>query len=263
MKNLLMPVRFPLFLLLSALLWAACSDRQTAVYPLDPSQQYAYFPLKTGKYIDYKVDSVVYDFAPSGGTVKIESSTWVRERVGDTIRDNLGNLVYTLERYERKQADAPWELKQINTAARTENQAIRTEDNLRFLKLIFPMDRRSAWNGNIWIDENREIEVAGERIRPYTNWAYEVDSIDIAANIGTFAFDSVLVVTEANDNNVIERRYSKLRYAKNVGLVQREQWILDSQYCNQNPPPADCATKPWTEKAEKGYILKQTVVGFN
>jgi hypothetical protein len=45
--------------------------------------------------------------------------------------------------------------------------------------------------------------------------------------------------------------------------VKREQWILDSQYCNQTPAPADCATRPWELKAEKGYILRQVVLAFN
>ncbi len=100
-------------------------------------------------------------------------------------------------------------------------------------------------------------------MRPFTNWHYEVDSIDIPSQIGAFAFDSVLVVTEADDNNVIERRFSRVKYAKHVGVVWREQLILDSQYCNQTPPPVDCVSKPWTEKAEKGYTLRQVVLEFN
>jgi hypothetical protein len=90
-----------------------------------------------------------------------------------------------------------------------------------------------------------------------------VDSIDVAASVGAFTFDSTLLVTEADETNIIERRLSQARYAKHVGLVWREQWILDSQYCNQTPPPADCDTRPWALKAEKGYILRQVVLEFN
>jgi hypothetical protein len=100
-------------------------------------------------------------------------------------------------------------------------------------------------------------------MRPFINWGYEVDSIDIQAFVGPFSFDSTLLVTEADDSNIIEKRFSRARYAKHVGLVWREQWILDSQYCNQFPVPADCETLPWEQKAEKGYILRQTVISFN
>ena len=241
----------------------ACKERQTETFDSGAAEQYAYFPLKIGKYIDYQVDSMVYDFGTGGSTVVDSSTTFVRELVADTLRDQTGQLLYTLERYERTAADQAWQLRHIGTAARTGSQAIFTENNLRYLKLIFPMDRRSEWNGNVWIDVDREIEIAGERIRPFTNWQYEVDSIDIAAQVGTFAFDSTLLVTEADDINIIERRLSRVRYAKNIGLVWREQWILDSQYCNQNIPPADCETRPWELKAERGYILRQVVIAYN
>ena len=265
-KNSLMLPKYFCFGLLtafSAMAFQSCADRQTATYDSGAAEQYAYFPLQIGKYIIYKVDSVVYDFAAGGGTMLDSSSIFVRELVSDTLRDQNGQLLYTIERSARTTPDQSWELQDIGTAARNSSQAIRTENNLRFLKLIFPMDRRSAWDGHMWIDVNREIEIAGERMRPFVNWQYEVDSIDIQTNIGPFTFDSTLVVTEVDENNIIERRYSKVRYAKNVGLVWREQFILDSQYCNQIPPPSDCETRPWEIKAERGYILRQVVVAFN
>lgn len=254
-----------LFLLIAALalIINACGERVI----LDPEpadeSQLAYFPLSIGKYVVYQVDSIIYDFAAGGGTLRDSSRTFVKEVTADTLRDQAGQLLFTIERCERKNDTDPWVLKSITTAARTATQAIRTEDNFRFLKLIFPFDRRSEWDGNIWVDENREIEIAGERMRPFTNWRYEVDSIDVQAVVGPFAFDSTLVVTEADDVNIIEHRYSRVRYAKHVGVVWREQWILDSQYCNQSPPPTDCETRPWELKAEKGYILRQTVIAFN
>ena len=262
-------MRFSIFRLsaacsLALLLFAACGERSiTPPRESQAEEQYAYFPLEIGKFVVYQVDSVVYDFAPGGGVVRDSSRTFVRELVADTLRDLTGQLLYSVERYERSSPDHPWTLRSVGTAARSADQAIRTENNLRFLKLVFPMDRRSEWDGNIWIDVNREIEIAGERMRPFSNWQYEVDTIDRPAVVGQFAFDSTLVVTEADDNNVIERRYSRARYAKHIGLVWREQWILDSQYCNSNPPPADCATRPWEIKAERGYILRQVVLAFN
>jgi hypothetical protein len=251
------------YLIAAVCLLSAC-ERQVVAPVANPSaRQWAYFPLETGKYVIYSVDSIIYDFAPGGGIVRDSSHTLVKEIVGDTLRDNNGLLQYRIERYERKVDTDPWQLVSIGTASRTESQAIRTENNFRFLKLIFPMDRRSEWNGNLWIDLDREIQVAGENILPFSNWDYNVDSIDVAASVGPFTFDSTLVVTEADDNNVIERRFSRVRYAKHVGVVWREQWILDSQYCNQNPPPSDCATKPWQEKAQKGYILRQVALEHN
>lgn len=231
--------------------------------PVDPGEQHPYFPLEIGKFIEYSVDSIVYDFAAGGGNVRDSAHLLVREEIVDTFRDNAGQLLYAIERSERSGATLPWQLRQVYSATRSATQAVRTENNLRFLKLVFPFDRRSAWDGNLWIDQYREIEVAGERIQPFVNWHYEVDSLDIPSQIGDFAFDSVLVVTEVDETNAIERRLSRVKYAKHIGVVYREQWILDSQYCNQIPPPANCLTKPWAEKAEKGYIMRQVITGHN
>lgn len=255
--------RLFLFFLLPGFLVLACSKRQLEEGPGIDEAQWQYYPLQIGKYLEYQVDSIVFDFAVSGGTLRDSSRNYVREIITDTLRDATGALYYLIERYARKDAGAPWVFKNHLSASRTSTQAIRTEDNWRYLKLVFPMDKRSAWDGNLWIDETREIEFAGERMRPFSNWAYEVDSIDIPALVGSFLFDSTLLITEADDTNVIERRFSRARYAKHIGLIWREQWILDSQYCNQFPSPPDCETRPWDQKAEKGYILRQVIVGYN
>lgn len=264
------PVTYPLrthiifYAAAGCCLLGACTELPQAPYePVDRMAQHAYFPLETGKYVEYATDSIVYDFGPGGSTLRDSTHTLVREEIADTLRDNTGALAYRIERYERPSDTLPWQFKQSYAAIRTETQAIRTENNLRFLKLVFPFTRFSRWDGNLWIDQYQEVEVAGERIRPFVNWHYEVDSLDIPAFIGPFAFDSVLVVTEVDETNAIERRLSRSKYAKHIGLVWREQWILDSQYCNQAPPPPDCLSKPWTDKAQTGYILRQIITGFN
>lgn len=253
----------PLYFLTVLLSVAACGERITAEPPVDLSEeQRNYFPLAIGREWVYQVDSVVFDYGASGVTLRDSSATLVLERVSDTLRDNTGALVWQIERYERANEVEPWHLKHIFTSEQNTSQAIRTEQNLRFLKLVFPLNRRSEWDGNIWIDENREIEIADERMRPYVGWNYEVDSIDVALQVGAFSYDSTLVVTEVDETNIIERRLSKVIYAKHVGQVWREQWILDSQYCNQSPVPVDCETKPWEEKAERGYIIRQLLIDY-
>jgi hypothetical protein len=204
----------------------------------------------------------VYNQVPGLGLVQDSSITYLREVVADTLRDNLGNVQWKIEQYERRSENENWQIARIWTAERTETQAVRTEENLRFLRLIFPMNRRSEWAGNLWIGDEKTITVAGQTLRPYVNWNYEVDSIDIPRTIGLFNFEQVLVVTEVDETNIIEKRFSRSVYAKNVGLVSREQWIADTQYCNQTPVPADCATKPWEEKAERGYYVRQTILSY-
>jgi hypothetical protein len=247
-----------------AIVFAACGDRVTIESSLDEiiAEQQQYFPLTIGQVIEYQCDSIVYDFAATGGTIRDTSTTFIREAITDTLRTPSGELSWIVERSERNHPDSSWVVRRIWSATVSNQYAARTEENLRFMRLVFPMDKRSEWNGNLWIEASREIEIAGERVRPFADWQYEVDSIDVSQRVGAFEFDSVLVITEVDQTNVIERRLSRSRYAKGVGLVSKEQLILDSQYCNRTPAPVDCETKPWVDKAEKGYILRQTVTRY-
>lgn len=252
----------PALFLLVFVAWA-CGPGEPGGPAADPAEQYAYFPLAIGKSVTYTVDSIRYDPAPDGNIRRDSVRVFLRETITDTLRGNGGQLLFVVERQERRADTAAWALKNVWSAVRTTTQAIRTEDNLRFLRLVFPFDSRTAWDGNVWIDPDQEIEIAGETLRPFANWLYRVDSLDLPGTVGAFVFDSLLVVTETDEDNLFERRLSRAKYAKNVGLVWREQWIMDSQYCNRVPTPPDCATKPWPEKAEKGFIVRQVMLDFN
>jgi hypothetical protein len=250
-------------LLLGLFVVAACNQRTTDdAFDANIEAQQRYFPLQLGKAVEYQVDSIVFDPASTGGTAQLASTTWVREVASDTLRDNAGALRWVIERFERKSDTLPWVLARIWSASLNQQQAIRQEENLTYLRIIFPMDRRSEWDGHVFLDQNMEIRVADETMRPFVNWRYEVDSIDVPGRIGGFTFDSLLMITEVDETNIIERRWSTSTYAKGVGLVYREQWILDSQYCNSSPVPADCETRPWEQKAERGYILRMKIVSF-
>lgn len=246
----------------TAFLMAGCGDRSTESPAGDWAAQYDYFPLSVGQSLTYQVDSIIFD-PISGGVARDTSRTFLREMVVDTFLDATGERAYVIERWERKSNSADWQFKNVCSATRTGHQAIRTEDNLRFIRLVFPLNDRSAWSGNAAIDPAQEIQIAGETLLPFAGWVYRVDVIDVPGQAGSFTFDSTLVVTEVDDDNLVEKRFSRAVYAKGVGLVYREQWILDSQYCNLIPLPLDCATKPWMEKAEKGFIVQMTILEFH
>lgn len=256
-------MRAPYLIFILIISCFACGKHEIILpEPTDVTQS-DYFPLQLGKYVIYQTDSILYDIAPGGSTLRDTVSAQIKEQISDTLRDNTGALVYRIERYERRQNSDPWVFLDAFTAGRNAGQAFRNEQNWRYLKLIFPMNVHTEWDGNLWIDKQREIEFAGERMRPFSNWHYKVDSLDIPARAGAFSFDSTLLITEADDNNIFERRLSRVRYAKHIGVVWREQWILDSQYCNQAPTPTDCETIPWDLKGQKGYILRQFILEHN
>jgi hypothetical protein len=216
---------------------------------------FEYYPLQVGKFIEYQMDSTIYD--PNGDTTVYQSTTFMREEILDTLSDNNGDIIYKIEQYQRAADTLPWVIKKVLTATLFDNEAIRTEDNLRFIKLTFPAKKGNRWNGNVHFDEGLIVDVAGETLEMFKGWDYRTQSIGVAATVGSFQFDETAIVEEADNENLIELRRSIATYAKGIGLVQREMWILDTQCID------DCVGKTWEEKAEKGFILKQTILNYN
>jgi hypothetical protein len=246
---------------LLCLLMAGACHQDWLDYPPPPDavDQLDYFPLHQGNWVAYRVDSVLFDYPETPGGVRDTVSLYVLEVVSDSFTDLTGQTGFRIDCYEKKHASDPWTLKRSDAAWRTGTQAVRTDANQRFLKLVFPMQERTEWDGNRWINPEQDIEVLGESLKPFGGWRYRADSIHFSGLARDMYFDSLLAVTETQTESAIEFRRSKAIYAKNVGLVYKEQWILDSQYCNQSPSPSDCLTKPWTRKAEKGYIVTMWV----
>lgn len=214
-----------------------------------------YFPLEVGKFVEYEMDSTIYD--PNGDSTVSVSKTLLREEVVDTLVDNNGQLLYKVERYERASDTLPWVIKKVLSVSIQANQAIRSEDNLRFIKMTFPLKKGNSWDGNIHVQENMTVTVAGEVMEMFKGWNYKVTDLGEPVSVGSFQFDETLQIQEAENENLIELRRANAIYAKGIGLVYRELWILDTQ-CIDN-----CTGQPWEEKAEKGFILRQTILNHN
>jgi hypothetical protein len=253
MKKLILPT---LFFCFGILFFNSCKDEST-YEDYQVNQGYEYFPLEVGKYRDYQVDSTTYDIGPSGDVLIHNSTTYVREQVIDTITDNLDRLGYKIERSERSSLSDQWVVKDIWMMLRTETQAESLEENLRFVKMVFPLKEGLVWDGNRFIDETTIISVAGESIEVFKSWEYEVDFVDEPISVNNETYDNAIQITQANNENLIELRLSKEQYVKDIGLVYKEMKILDTQCIS------DCIDSTWEEKAEKGFIVYQTLIDHN
>ncbi|MEM9921756.1 MAG: hypothetical protein AAF990_26875 [Bacteroidota bacterium] len=237
-------------LLLSLL---ACNEN-TNVEDFEVDPKFEYFPLEVGKYLIYQVDSVVYDTLVNGIVVN-ETTSFVRERITDTLRDNSGRLVYRIERSYRAQDTLPWEIRDIWVSLRTNDQAERVEENLRFIKMVFPLIDGVSWNGNLFIDETTSIPIAGESVEIFKDWFYEVRGVDQAEQIGDQSYDNITTIVQADSENLIELRFAQEKYARGIGLVYKEMRILDTQKISE--------ATPWENKAQKGFTMIQRLIEHN
>lgn len=228
----------------------SCEEESIPADSLKKQQEY--YPLAEGKYIDYAYDSLVFDDA---GVTKYRYQGYIREKI-DSLLKNDGEKQYRLIKYWRRDTTDSWLPTDVETVTVSDQQLIRTEENLPFIRLIFPPNLNARWNGNALFDENITVKISGEPLQMFQGWEYRIVQKDITGKIGNFALDSLLEVQEVSDNaSIFSLRYAKQTYARGIGPVKREMKIYDSQ----RPMPG----KPWEEYAEKGFSLVQTMIAHN
>ena len=224
-------------LLLLPVLLAACDTREIAV---DPARAgYDYFPLKAGQTAVYAVESIQYRTARPADTSRYE----VREVVQAPVTDLSGEEAFVIYRYYRPLGSTTWKADpdSVWTAKRDAHLATRTENNVPFVKLSFPLRKDLAWNGNAFNDRGDD----GYKV---TAWNQPYDS-------GTTTYAQTLTVEQSNEaNECVKKNVQYEVYARGVGLVRKE--ITEVYYLQ---PGGEC---DFTQTISYGRRLSQRLVEF-
>lgn len=248
-----MSVRFNFLLASIFLFFLACKEE--ILTPDEVQVGYEYYPLEIGKFLTYQVDSIVFDTV--GLEVLVDTSTTlVREVIVDSYIGEEEQEIFAIERSERKDESEVWEIKDVYSTYRTEEQLVRTEENLNFIKMIFPVSRGKNWEG-VGFNKDKRVVIAGESIEMFKNWESVITKVGEPLLLGSFAFDDVTTIEVARDTNAIELRSGFEQYAKGIGLVYRELSILNTQ----NTAPDESVL--WEEKAQEGFLLYQRLIDHN
>jgi hypothetical protein len=253
-----MKIKLLLFLAIMVYLNGCVDDPVESAYP-DHTREY--FPLKVGSFISYQVDSIVFDDAPGGNKLDTVSFE-LKEEVASANRTESGDTIYYLHRYKRLDKGDPWILKDVWTASMTGTEALRTEENLTFRKLSFPLKYGKRWEPTAYINPETSVLIGTENVQPYEEWEADVLSFDKDGRIGDFTFTGdVMTIDQTNEDDGVMKRFVRETYVRNIGLVQRIDTILDSR-CIEIGDFGPCLGKPWIEHASKGYILSQVMIGY-
>lgn len=245
-----------LLLLLSAAAWQGCE--RTVAEPMPDG--YEYFPLSVGRYWVYQIDSTIFD--PSASGTQIDTlRRWVREEIVDTLLSLDGEVLYRVERTLRLADTLPWQIDKILALSRDGQRAYRLEDNLRTVDMVFPIRVQQRWTPTVFLDENLSVSIAGEPVQVFKGWRAVTLAIDEVRQVGNQTFTDVLSLRLADFENLLEYRFATAQYAPGTGLIYRELWAVDTQCqvcCNGNF--GTCEGLPWMAKAERGFVLRQTLV---
>lgn len=214
-----------------------CTKDKSTETPIDLG--YNYFPDDVGRYIIYEVDSITQD-----DPVNFHDTTryLLKEVIAATFLDNSGRTTLRIERfYKIYSSTIPydsmnWTGQKVWTVNRTQSTLEKKEENITYLKLVFPVREGKQWNGNAY-------NTLGQK-------DYEIISVDQPETINNINFDSVLTVRQFEQINIIEYRYELEKYARNIGLVfkQSDSLSIQQQDVNDDIPYDDTVGYTFTQK---------------
>jgi hypothetical protein len=227
---------------------------------------YDHSPLDSGKYLIYNLDTVLYnEFART-----IDTNTYqLKVQYGRTELDATGKPFTRVEHYLRTDSSQNWVLSRVFAAQNDSEKYYTIENNQRVIRLAYPIQKNTTWDGLVHIRKDTSIDIngVGGAIAFYKDWEdFKYTNTDVPTSIGGRFYSSVSTVLQVDEINRIERRYVIEQYAKGIGLVHKEMLILDTQCANRNLFPRgieSCANVEWAIKAEKGIIVRQTLVDTN
>src|ERR1700730_18788085 len=140
--------RFCSFYALSFLIIFICSCNKNN--PLITDTPADYHPMHVGNYIIYRMDSLKYINVGSQDTL---ISYHAKEVVDDSITDNLGRLSYRVVRYLNDTTESSeWVPSIAYLVTPLKGSVEVVENNLRFIKLVSPVQDGISWLGNSYID---------------------------------------------------------------------------------------------------------------
>jgi hypothetical protein len=174
---------------------------------------YGYFPLEVDAWVEYDVLDIIHSELGSDTTVY-----QLKEITTEEFLDNEGRLTYRIERYWRDDSNANWSIKDVWYSNKTTTTAEKVEENVRFTKLIFPINTAKYWDGNAF--NNLE------------EWEYYYDSLHKPKLINNLSFDSTITVIQRDNQNVVEYEKVKEIFAIDIGLIYKSHIDLDINLSN-------------------------------
>ena len=132
-------------LILVAVLLYSCKKEKVEL----PALSYNYFPTEKGRFVDYVVDSIYHAENDNNNDDSVYSyHFYIRDLIDSSFTDLQGRVNQVVLRYRKTDIAGNWELTDVWTQYLSATGAYRTEDNIRFHKLSFPIDENAVSNVN-------------------------------------------------------------------------------------------------------------------
>jgi len=167
-----------------------------------------YFPLNTNDTVHFKVTTIEHNSFGKDTLIY-----WLREVITDDFIDGEGDLAYRLERYWRMDTTQSYDIKDVWMMKKNIRSAEKVEENVRYIKMVFPLSYYVFWDGNA-------LNNIGEQ-------EYTIEFLHEPYLINNMTFDSTVTISHNDKSNLLEYESAYEVYAINVGLVYKEEIILN------------------------------------
>jgi hypothetical protein len=198
MKNILFLTHFS---------WIVCmlvSCKEETILPQE-KQFNNYHPATKGAFIVYACDSIVYDdFTNTVDTLRFK----IKEYYETEFTDNSGRTALRLERYKMPEGTTQWQLRDIWSLVKTDKQVEKIEEDVRMLKLLFPIKEGLEWDINALNNVGSRTVVCKDVHQPFAGQ--------------TFNFDSTVTVVNTDPANLVSEFRDTEIFAANKGLVYKQ-----------------------------------------
>lgn len=208
-----------------------------------------YIPLTTGKYITYRLDSMV--FTNFGRNTEIHKYQ-VKHVIDALITDNLGRPSYRIYRFIRDSVDAtswtpvqPWTNSGTYFITPLSDQTELIEDNLRIIKLHLPIKASYSWKGNKYLPTDPYGPLYNfSNDDNMADWDFYYDGNSSSFSYKGINYTGVYSIEQSDESfNVpitvpsayAAKSRSVEKYSKNIGLVYREYELWEYQPNTGNP----------------------------
>ncbi len=197
---------FSLISVITVILFSCSKDEEITATEI----AYDYAGLEVGKYVVYDVDSLTHnDFT---GTIDT-ASYQIKEVVDSKFTDLEGEEAFKIIRYRKDHDTLAWNLLDVWSSKITATNFQKTEENIKYVKLIFPVKLDKTWNGNA-MNNNSEQE-------------YIFTAINQSETIGGIALGSVLTVLQYDSpEKLLTPELFEEKYARGIGMVYKRSLSL-------------------------------------
>jgi hypothetical protein len=249
-----------------ALVVTITSCKKTISYPANPLTNY-YLTLQVGKYVTYRMDSLNFYYYGQLDTV---TSYWAKDSVEKSIVDASGATIWLVTRYLSDTLGDSWTPTITYTVAPTVQTIDVTENNLRFIKLAFPMDLGFSWMGDTYLpyapyqDFFQYSNSLNQNLGGPGGWNFTYMQVNqpftVTSGVKYDSATTILQIADSTNVPIIDpgsfasSTYWSETYAKHIGLIYRHTEMWEYQ-----PPTPDGSQSGY----KIGFELTMSLIDHN